>query len=220
MWPSPNVTRPRTRCTWILPRALTQSFFVQYTKRVMEVDAERTLHNLHVLSAVSPYDKLITSGDAFDIHGPTRLRELYRTWSGERRTQNMNRVRQTVRAAITYVNKSLDDANALLTSASRTEESMKLRVDTIVVQHVRMCEGLKQSRSGLKNLLQTYRDDAMLMTQLHLTITEINDFLSLIYKHTEKIRLQCSSVVFSNPCSPPVSCPSSPRVDFSETPES
>ena len=187
----------------------------------MEVDAERTLHNLHVLSAVSPYDKLITSGDAFDIHGPTRLREVYRTWSGERRSHNMTRVRQTVRAAVAYVNKSLDDANALLTSTSGTEESMKLRVDTIVVQHVRMCEGLKHSCIGLKNLLQTYRDDAMLVSQLQLTVTEITDFLHLIYKHNEKIRQQCEVFSYSNsPCSPPVSSPSSPRVDFSETLES
>ena len=164
-----------------------------------------TLNNLHVLSALSPYDKLITSGDAFDIHGPTRWREVYRTWIGERRNQNMSRVRQTVRSAISYVNKSLDDANALLTSSSSTEEHMRLRVDTIVVQHVRMCEGLKQSCNGLRNLLQTYRDDAMLSSQLHLTITEIEDFLNLISKHTERIRKKCSAEVciFSIPTPSP-----------------
>ena len=158
----------------------------------MEVDAERTLGNLHVISAVSPYDKLITTGDTFDIHGPTRLREMYRTWFGERRSQNMSRIRQTVRAAIAYINKSWDDASALLSTTKHSDDTMKLRVETIVVQHVRMCEGLERSCAGLKNLIQTYRDDATVVSQLQLTITEIHDFLSLISKHSQRVRKECS----------------------------
>ena len=178
--------------------------------RPMDLDAERTLNNLHVLAALSPYDKLITNNDAFDIHGPTRLREVYRTWQGERRHQNMTRVRQTVRSAITYVNKSLDDANALLSSSqSQLGETMTLRVDTIIVQHIRMCQGLQKSCAGLTSLLQTYRDDAMLMSQIQLTITEIGDFLRIISPHTERLR---RTLTDEGSFTSPGSSPSSPPV--------
>ena len=194
----------------------------------MDVDAERTLNNLHVLSAVSPFDKLITNGDSFDIHPPSRMREMYRTWIGERRTQNVARVRQTVRTAIAHIRKLLDDANALLTSGLREDESMRLRVDTIVVQHVRMCEGLQQSCTGLRNLMQTYRDDAMLASHIHLTITEIHDFLTLIHHHTERLRSSASSdlrvtsmqtldTLIKPPPPPPSPSLSSPRAETSET---
>lgn len=183
----------------------------------MEVDAERTLNNLHVIGALSPYDKLLTNTDTFDIHAPTYMREVYRTWHGEKRTQNMTRIRQTVRSAIAYINKSLEDANALLSSSSRSEEGMILRVDTIVVQHVRMSQGLERSCEGLQNLLQTYRDDATLSSQLSLTMTEVRDFLSIIGPHTEKLRKQCShAATNSSPTngssSPLATPPFTPRI--------
>jgi hypothetical protein len=199
----------------------------------MEVDAERTLNNLHVLSALSPFDKLITGGDCFDIHPPSHMREIYRTWLGERRTQNVARVRQTVRTAIAHIRKLLDDANALMASGLREDESLRLRVDTIVVQHVRMCEGLQQSCAGLRNLLQTYREDASLASHIHLTITEINDFLCLMHSHTERLRgvassdlrvtsMQTLDTLMKPPSPhsppPPSPLPSSPPAETSETP--
>ena len=82
----------------------------------MHSDAERTLNNLHVLAALSQNDKLLTNEDAFDIHAPTTLRAISRYWYRERRSSNIQRVRICVRAAMEFVSKSLDDANALVPS--------------------------------------------------------------------------------------------------------
>ena len=51
----------------------------------MNSDAERTLGNLNVLSAMSQNDKLMTNEDHFNIYTPTTFRAIVRTWYGERR---------------------------------------------------------------------------------------------------------------------------------------
>ena len=79
----------------------------------MHSDAERALRNLHVISAVSHNDKLQTNADVFDIYTPTSLRSVARTWYGEGRSQNIQRVRQTVRSGIHFASKSLEDAHTL-----------------------------------------------------------------------------------------------------------
>ena len=79
----------------------------------MQADAERTLSNLHVLAALNHNDKLITNDESFDIYPPSTWRALYRTWMGERRNQNVQRVRHTVRAAIDFATKSLHESESL-----------------------------------------------------------------------------------------------------------
>lgn len=148
-------------------------------------DEERTLNNLCVLSALSHNDKLCTIEDTFDIYAPTSFRGLWRMWYGERRGQNVQRVRQTVRAAIAFAQKSLEEATALRDAAS--SDTMRLRIDTIVLQHVRMVDALSRACGGLRNLLQTYRDDAALASQVTLLVQEIEDFVRVIGPHSEQI---------------------------------
>jgi hypothetical protein len=149
-------------------------------------DSERTLGNLHVLGALSQNDKLMTNEDFFDIYAPTTWRAVLRTWYGERRAQNVARIKHAVRAGITFASKSLEDTNALLDALSDAAkppvggDAMRLRIATGEVQHHRMLEALKRARGGLGNLLQTYRDDAALVSQLSLIIAEIEDFCGVI----------------------------------------
>ena len=150
-------------------------------------DAERVLNNLHVLSALSHNDKLMSNQDAFDIYQPTSLRGLFRTWYGEGRAQNVQRVRQTVRSAIGFASRALDDAKALLAAASE-DAAMKMRVDTTALQHFRMLDALGRARTGLGNLRQTYRDDAALASQLTLLICEMEDYLRVIAPHSDDLR--------------------------------
>ena len=170
----------------------------------METDAERTLNNLHVLASVSQNDKLMTNNDSIDIYAPTTLRAVMRTWYGERRAQNIERVKHTVRNAITFAIKSLNDAKALLTpsspslssnssslsslSSQTVPEHLRVRVDTICKQHIRMTEALDKSKTGLQNLLQTYRDDATLSSQLKVIMNDIDDFLAVISTHTKNLK--------------------------------
>jgi hypothetical protein len=58
----------------------------------------------------------------------------------------------------------------------------------VALQHMRMVEGLAAAKGGIANLLQTYRDDAALTSQITLILTEIEDFLKVIHPHTETLR--------------------------------
>lgn len=169
----------------------------------MEADAERTLNNLHVLSVLSHNDKLMTNEDVFDIYSPTTFRGLMRMWYGERRLQNVQRIRCTVRAAMTFASRTLDDANALTSVQPRTD-NMTLRIDTIVLQHVRMVDGLARAKEGLANLQQTYRDDPALTSQLSLVVEEIGAFLNVITAHTRKLQAQTSPMGAGSPLSLPL----------------
>ena len=119
----------------------------------MNSDAERVLSNLHVLSAVSQNDKLMTNDDQFDIYIPTSARGLVRMWYGEKRGTNMARVRNTVRSAMTIASSLLDEASGLLREINdRTTEQGKMKMDTLIVHHIRMCDALETSCNGLKKL--------------------------------------------------------------------
>jgi hypothetical protein len=162
----------------------------------MDADAERTLNNLHVLGALSHNDKLLTNCDTFDIYSPTSMRGLFRMLYGERRYQNVARVRQALRAAIGFSSRSLEDADALRQSASSSPQ-MRLRIDTTIMQHMRMCEALSVAKGGLQNLLLTYRDDAALVSQLQLLVVEVGDFLRVMEPHTARLS--------AKPCDPTLS---------------
>ena len=146
----------------------------------MESDAERTMCNLVLLSSVTQNDKLYTSENMFTISPPTTLRSLWRAWYGERRANNVQHVRQTVRAGIAFAHRTLEEALAPNEMAPRAS----LRHATLVLQHERMLEALRNARTGIENLDQTYFDDPALLTQLQLVRAEIDDFLAVIAPHT------------------------------------
>ena len=165
----------------------------------MQSDAERTLSNLHVLGALSHNDKLLTNDDVFDIYQPTALRGLLRFWYGERRAQNAMHIRHHVHAAMGYCRQSLEDADALgdAINAAQAPESMRIRMDTAAMQHFRMLDALLRACNGLRNLLQTYRDDAAFSSQLALVVAEVEDFVRIISSHSAELRRRC--VAFAVP---------------------
>lgn len=178
----------------------------------MNADAERTLTNLNVIAVVSQNDKLMTNEDQFDIYTPTSLRGLVRAWYGERRNQNMQRVRTTVRAAMTFASAYLDDAASLSGEAAHNE-GVRIRMETCVLYHIRMCDALKRCTTGLTNMQQTYRDDAATASQLSNLAVEINDYLQVIQPYYRNVRERRSSPL---PSLPPFSRNDS--VAFVETP--
>lgn len=155
----------------------------------MQSEAERTLNNLRVLAALSHNDKLMTNDDAFDIHVPTTLRALIRTWYGERRGQNVQRIRQTLRAAMQFASKTLEESNSMLRTHTNDDAAMKCRLDTMVLQHFRMVDALTKAKQGLLNLIQTYREDAALSSQIELLTEEVDDFMRVVQPHTKRLLL-------------------------------
>ena len=149
----------------------------------MQSDEERTLGNLCVLAAVSHNDKLCTLEDAFTIYAPTTMRGLVRMWYGERREANVQRVRQAVRSGIGFAQQSLEEVNALREAA----DTMRLRIDTTTLRHLRMVEALRRACTGMRNMLQTYKDDAALASQITLLVQEVEDFVQIIVTHGEHL---------------------------------
>lgn len=170
----------------------------------MQAEVERILGNLHVLGALSHNDKLMTNEDAFDIYIPTTWRGLVRTWYGERRGQNVARIRSTVRGAIEFSQRTLTDIRAYNTRSIAEDVNVNtLRRETMELQFHRMIDGLRRARDGLTNLIQTYRDDAAFSSQIRLINEEIGDFLSVMNRHSSSVS------------SPHVSTHSSPVVSSS-----
>ena len=159
----------------------------------MQTDAERTLGNLHVLGALSHNDKLMTNDDAFDIYAPTSFRAVFRMLYGERRAGNITRVKQAVRAGFAFANAAHDDATTLCARTGGEDERMQLRVSRLVVQHLRMCEGLFRAKAGLDHLLLTYRDDSASSSSVQLLMAEIDDFFSVMAPHTTRLRQRVSA---------------------------
>lgn len=172
----------------------------------MQAEVERILGNLHVLGALSHNDKLMTNEDAFDIYIPTTWRGLMRSWYGERRGQNVARIRSTVRGAIEFSQRTLTDIRAYDTRSIGDDVDVNtLRRETMKLQFHRMIDGLRRARDGLTNLIQTYRDDAALSSQIRLIVEEIGDFLSVMNRHASSVPSPHES-----PHSSPVMTPSRP----------
>lgn len=141
----------------------------------MESGVERTLRNLAVLGAISHNDKLMTNEDYFEIYNPTSLRGLVRMWYGERRTQNIARIRQTLRSAQDYLLSSEEDAKRQSDMAAQS-----VRFQTICLHHRRMSTALRKSLDGLENLCVTYQLDATSSSEIRLLIDEATDYLSVM----------------------------------------
>ena len=107
-------------------------------------------------------------------------------WYGERRAQNVHRVRHTIQLAIEFAHRTLENVTALRAAHMGGDGSHTLRVHTVILRHQRMVSALARSRNGLECLLQTYRDDAALTSQIRMLIEEVKDFLRLV----EPISLQ------------------------------
>jgi hypothetical protein len=173
--------------------------------RSMQAEAERTLNNLHVLAALSHNDKLLTNDDSFDIHAPTTMRAAWRFWCRERRSTNVQRVRICVRSATDFVSKTLEETSVLISVPLQSSQcpgnltddppdTLRLKIETIAMQHFRMLDALKLASKGLCNLLQTYRDDPALTSQVQLIVNEISDFVSVIEPHSNQLRRRCALI--------------------------
>ena len=142
----------------------------------MQRDAERTLRNLHILGALSHNDKLMTNEEIFDIYAPTVLRGVVRLWYRERRSCNIERIRETIQGAVAFALKLLDD----ISTFQKSGQDVAMHHTTSVVQHERICCALRKACPGLENMIQTYKEDAAYTSQLKLMIDEIEHALVVI----------------------------------------
>lgn len=169
----------------------------------MLFEAETTLANLHIISALNHDDKLVTSEERFDIDSPTTLRALMRFWYGEKRNVNVQRVRLCLKSAMDHITRTLDDANSILMSIERqnepysmhnpSEASLRFKAHNVAMKHFRMLQALKTASLGLTNLIHTYRDDPGLSSQISLLVKEVEDFTIIVEPHSSALSLSFAS---------------------------
>ena len=145
----------------------------------MESDTERVMRNLSILGSVSQNDKINTNCDIFVIYVPTVLRGAVRLWYGEARQCNMQRLQETIRIATSAIRQYVTDVSQM------TGEEQRFQKATKELWCKRLIKTLAESRSGLTNLQQTYRDDVTMHTQVKMLIDEITDFLQIIQSSSE-----------------------------------
>lgn len=163
----------------------------------MQSETERALRNLTILGSISHNDKINTNDETFSIYVPTALRGLVRTWYAEKRCSNCQKIQDTVRAGIAFVQTTSQE---LLVETCETYSKANKQK-----QCVRIFHSLEKSKLGLNNLQQTYRDDTTMHTQLQIIMDEIDDFVSIVSQQPQMHFLLMSSS--------PTIAPSSPQVN-------
>jgi hypothetical protein len=116
-------------------------------------EMELVLMNLHVLSQTEPRDKLCTTSTPFNLAPPSAARNMWRMWTGEGRSVNVERVREQVCKAISYLEG--EDGSA--------------------VAAARVTSALIGAQRGLRTLMVTYADDASIVAQLNVICDDITD---------------------------------------------
>ena len=136
------------------------------------MDAERVFHNLTIVSKLSQNDKLITEGLTFGIRPPGLLRGAQRTWWGETREHSIGSLRSL-----------LSDAMNILTllhcSATGAYEPYgeNGRASLSTCTSDRMLQAIRDSISGMRNLLHTYIGDVSAVARLEVIIQDTEEFI-------------------------------------------
>ena len=133
----------------------------------MQPEVELFVRNLHVISSLMPHDKLNTENATFTKYDPTYSRAIFRWYYGENRESNLTKVQQVIRQATLFMTQTLS-------SSKKENETIK---DVVEQQQCkRVFDILKQSENGLRNMLQTYKEDVSICAKIEMLIDEINDF--------------------------------------------
>lgn len=158
----------------------------------MQSETERALRNLTILGSISHNDKINTNDETFSIYVPTALRGLVRTWYSEKRCSNSQKIQDTVRAGISFVQNTSQE---LMTENIETYSKANKQK-----QCVRIFHSLEKSKLGLNNLQQTYRDDTTMHTQIQIIMDEIDDFVSIVSQqpHMHFLLLSSSPTIKSS----------------------
>ena len=122
------------------------------------MNTDTVLQNLIVLSRVEVNDKLVSDGVHLSIRPPTYTRSLFRYWYNETRQSNIEALHSLLSAAINL---------AELLHLQRNAEGS-----------ARVVSALHPAVRGLRNLLETYRDDIDACSRLTMLVQDTDRFLS------------------------------------------
>lgn len=142
----------------------------------MNLESEKTLRNLGVISALTHNDKLNTKDEEFTVYVPTTLRGVTRFVYREGREQNIQRIQGCVRDAKQYISNAMHEIHNTHDSESSVMRQLSMSTQLQVCN--RMIGALRDSIQGLQSLHVTYKDDPTSVSKLVILEHEIDDFLS------------------------------------------
>lgn len=152
---------------------------------------DRLFINLKVLSQVQPGQKLYTTEDYLVLDTGISYRQvLTRWWLNETRERTLNKIQEVIRSAV-YCGQNAINSEFMTTkdrqmgSLERVEvkqwelaRDKHLQIDNLGLLKL-LSKEMENSLVGIKNLKDTYRDDATLRAKLDLEI-------ELIERHIQK----------------------------------
>jgi hypothetical protein len=116
------------------------------------------LQNLQTLSTLQPNQKICTTSRLFSAYDTGLFSSLWRTWYGEDRQANVDRLQ------------------ALFAVAIMRYDVLSLRASDAPLQS-RIIDALTNALPGLERLAQTYRGDAAVVSSISVLLCHVRSFL-------------------------------------------
>lgn len=109
------------------------------------------MYDLNTIGTIREGDKLVTSGEFIAIEPNDVLQPLRRWWNNEDRLRAVEKIRRICMMV------------ALLADVAASGDAYTWQMNELY-------DGLERARKGIKNLMQTYRDDANATGKLKLSL--------------------------------------------------
>ena len=146
---------------------------------------DRLFINLKVLSQLLPGQKIYTSEDYLILDtGVSYKQVLTRWWLNETRERTLKKIQEVIRSAVycgqNAINSELASDISPATKQWEIARERQLQIDNITLLKLLSTE-LSNCLAGLRNLKDTYKDDATLRAKIDLEI-------ELIERHVQKFQ--------------------------------
>ena len=152
---------------------------------------DRLFINLKVLSQIQPGQKIYTDGDYLVLdEGISYRQKLSRWWLSETREKSLKKIQEIIRSAV-YCGQNAINSQMMENSDESWGVQQKVEVKQWEVSRDKylqmdnlgllncLVREMEQSLTGLKNLKDTYKDDATLCAKMDLEI-------EMVERHIEK----------------------------------
>ncbi len=127
-------------------------------------ETHRLIQNLKTIGALELDQKLYTSSDEFSISHVSSYQKFLRTYYGENRQTNLDKIRQTL-------HNSKNEAILIMKLSPDISWEHKCTLESLLAS-------LESLMKGITNLMETYRDDIAYKNKLSVTLEDTSNFLT------------------------------------------
>ena len=162
-------------------------------------DVERILLNLKIIGMLRQHEKFSTQNNTVIVDSNTYFQGIFRWMRGEKRTLNLEFLREVFNSAFAFLDSKVSVANGVPAVASVTNMLTNMpEVQPITSRHaqsdcmlfVQMLKELKQACAGIQNLQTTYERDSLVVAQLQIMLDSIYRRIKIYQTFTQESPLQ------------------------------